>query len=169
LAAKEAKEEAKSAPGPIPANYAEVIEKERKCLDLMNQIRDANARILRRGQSGIGPWGQMLKDTYNHVCNTCHQRRVGTPPPDSYFDAICAEPDVDQVCKMKWLLGEALDDYRDCIHRVSLPLKDHNELEILIRRSITQPDPTPSELDASLVSAIERAKRVLRAGGHKHS
>jgi hypothetical protein len=132
-----------------------------KCLSLLTQINDANARIIARGGSGSGPWAKILTDTYNRVCETCYQRRLGTGSSDPYFDTICAEPDVNTVCVKKWELGETLDDYRRRLASVSpLPVA-HDELELLIRRSVTQPDCTPRELDAALRQAIESAKRVL--------
>jgi hypothetical protein len=147
----------------VRGDDAEVVESGRKCLGLMTQVSDANARILRRAQTGTGPWGRLMKDTYNDVCNACYQRRLGNARPDAYLDALAAEPDVDQVCKAKWLLGETLEDYRSVIQRASPPPKDHDALEKLIRRSITQPNLTPGELDAGLAVAIAQARRVLKA------
>ncbi len=149
----------------VRCDDAEVVETARKCLDLMTQISDANARILRRAQSTTGPWGRLMKDTYNDVCNACYQRRLGNAPPDAYLDALTAEPDIDQVCKAKWLLGETLEDYRSAIQRASPLPKDHDALEKLMRRSITQPNLTPGELDAGLAVAIARSRRVLKADG----
>jgi len=151
-----------AASGTVADGDAEVIETGRKCLDLMTQIRDANARIVRRAQFGTSPWGRLMKDTYNDVCSACYQRRLGDAPPDTYLDALAAEPDFDQVCKAKWLLGETLEDYRSAIQRASPLPKDHDALEKLMRRSITQPNLTPGELDTALAAAVEQARRVLK-------
>jgi hypothetical protein len=132
-----------------------------KCLALLTEIADANARNIRRGAAGAGPWGRILKDTYNNVCRTCHERRSGSAAPDRYFDAVCAEIDVKTVCDSKWQLGEALEDYRNRLNRLSWPPKKHDELEVMIRRSITQPDLSPGDLQAATGPAIEAAKRVL--------
>src|SRR6266851_3703104 len=107
------------APGSSAASHLALIGQVQKCLMLLTQINDANARIVVRGRSGSGPWAKMLTDTYNHVCDTCYRRRLGTEAADSYFDAICAEPDVITVCGKKWELGEALDDYRKRLNGVS--------------------------------------------------
>jgi hypothetical protein len=146
-----------SPPAAAPAlvSQPELLKQKEKCLELLRQIRDANLRIIHRGRSGSGPWSRILNDTYGHVCDTCHRRRLGTEPPDPYFDVICVDPDVDSVCVKKWLLGEALDDYRNRLNRLSpLPL-DHDELELLIRRSVTQPNWSPLELEVPVSRAIE--------------
>ena len=149
------------APGSSSASHPELIAQLQRCLMLLTQINDANARIIVRGRSGSGPWTNMLTDTYNHVCDTCHRRRLGTEPADSYFDAICAEPDVTTVCAKKWELGETLDDYRKRLKGVSPIPRDHDDLELLIRRSVTQPNCTPLELEIAVRQAIESAKRIL--------
>jgi len=132
-----------------------------KCLALLTEIRDANARNIRRGEAGNGSWGRILKDKYNNVCRTCHERRGGSAAPDPYFDAVCAEIDVKTVCDSKWQLGETLEDYRNRLNRLSWPPKKHDDLEVMIRRSITQPDLSPGELQAAAGPAIEAVKRVL--------
>jgi hypothetical protein len=144
------------------ASHPELVEQARTCLQLLTEIHDANARIIRRGGSGAGPWADILRDTYNHVCDTCHRRRFGTEPPDAYFDTICAEPDVSTVCTKKWELGEALDDYRNRLNRVPSPPLDHDGLERLIRRSVTQPSWSPRELDTAIGEPIKVAKRIVR-------
>jgi hypothetical protein len=150
-----------SPPLPTPASRPDLIEQAQKCLKLLTQIHDANARVIRRGRSESGPWAMILTDTYGRICETCHRRRLGTEPPDAYFDAICAEPDVDTVCVKKWELGETLDVYRHRLNRASsLPL-DHDDLELLIRRSVTQPNRSPLELQTAVGQAIERAKGIL--------
>jgi hypothetical protein len=151
----------RSTPPAVPDSPPDVVAQAQKCLKLLIEIHDANARIIRRGQSGSGPWAMALTDTYGRVCETCHRRRLGTEPPDAYFDAICAEPDVDAVCKRKWELGETLDVYRARLSRVSSLPADHDDLELLIRRSVTQPDRSPLELQTAVDQAIERAKRML--------
>jgi hypothetical protein len=140
---------------------ADLLGQARKCLALLVEIQDANARIIRLGRGGTPPWVRILTDTYGRVCQTCYRRRLGTEPPDAYFDVICAEPDVDTVCKRKWELGETLDVYRSRINGASAKPLDHDDLELLIRRSVTQPDWSPPELDAALRQAIVAAKRVL--------
>jgi hypothetical protein len=144
-----------------PDTPSDLVAQAQKCLKLLTEIHDANARVIRRGQSGSGPWAAILTDTYGRVCQTCHQRRLGTEPPDAYFDAICAEPDVDTVCVRKWELGETLDVYRARLNRMSPLPTDHDDLELLIRRSVTQPDRSPLELQGAVDQAIERAKRLL--------
>jgi hypothetical protein len=149
--------------GSLPASptSAELLGPARKCLGLLVEIQDANARIIRLGRGGTPPWVRILTDTYGRVCQTCYRRRLGTEPPDAYFDVICAEPDVDTVCKRKWELGETLDDYRSRVNAASPKPREHDDLELLIRRSVTQPDWSPPELDAALRQAIVAAKRVL--------
>lgn len=137
-----------------------LIEQVQNCLTLLTQIRDANARIIRRGRSGNGPWAKILNDTYNRVCDTCHRRRLGTEPSDAYFDVICAEADVKTVCERKWELGEALDVYRSYLNRASPLPPDHDDLERFIRQSVTQPNLSPPELETAVGQAIERAKRI---------
>jgi hypothetical protein len=146
--------------GPSVALQPSLIGPMQKCLVLLTQIDKANERIIDRGRSGSGPWARMLNDTYNHVCDTCHRRRLGTQPADAYFDAICPDPDLTTVCKKKWELGEALDDYRKQMTGVSPIPRDHDELEVQIRRSVTLPDWRPLELETALRAAIERAKRI---------
>ncbi len=141
----------------LPVDEA-ILKQARKCLGLLTEIQAANARIIQRGQSGGAQWARMLKDTYNCVCQRCHQRRLGTEPPDAYLDVICAEPDIDIVCKNKWELGEALDDYRNLL---SAALSNHRDLELLIRRSITQPDWSPEELQRVVRDAIVAAGHIL--------
>lgn len=146
------------------AAHPELAEQVRKCLNLLTEIQRANARIIARGNSEAGHWATILRDNYNNVCHICYHRRSGPrPPPDPYFDTICAAPDVDTVCARKWELGEALDDYRDRLDRVSPVPLEHHDLELLIRRSVTQPNRTPSELDAAVAQTIKAAKRVLRS------
>lgn len=135
-----------------------------RCLALLEAIGEANERILHRGRAGTGPWVKIQTDTYNAVCRTCHQRRFGASQRDGYYDVICSEPDVGTVCDRKWLLGEALDTYRKCVDRASPPPQDHDDLELLIRRSVTQPDLSPGELQIAVHHAIERAGRVLGRG-----
>jgi len=150
-----------SSPGSTSEPHSEIVEQARKCLALLTEIQDANGRLLDRGHAGTAPWSKMLADTYSHICQTCHQRRLRHEAADPYFDAICAEPDVDTVCKRKWELGEALDGYRSRLNRVSPPPLDHEDLELLIRRSVTQPDRSPPELQRAVAEAIERARSVL--------
>jgi pimeloyl-ACP methyl ester carboxylesterase len=138
-----------------------ILEEAKKCLDLLSEINAANDRIIQRGHTAGGPWPRILSDTYNNVCKKCHERRFGTQPPDTYFDAICAEPDVDTLCVKKWELGEALDDYRNLVNRVSSHPLAHHDLELKIRRSVTQPDWSPEEFQKVLGEAIEAAKQVL--------
>lgn len=156
-------------PPPTPAQetasspaiaHSALVGQAQKCLTLLTEINDANARIIARGHSGSGPWAKILTDTYNRVCETCHRRRLGTESADSYFDTICAEPDVETVCVKKWELGETLDDYRRRLNGISPLPVEHDDLELLIRRSVTQSDCTPLELDAALRQAIESAKRI---------
>lgn len=149
---------------PARAGHPEIVEQARKCLGLLKEIRAANARVVHRGRAGSGPWSTIQRDTYNNVCRTCYRRRLGGEPPDSYFDTICAEPDVATVCDKKWQLGEAVEDYRRRLDRASAPPLDHDDLELLIRRSVTLPDCTPSELQTALDNAIARAERVLEGG-----
>jgi hypothetical protein len=151
-----------STPARASASHPELAEQARKCLQLLTEMHDANARIIRRGGSGAGPWADILRDTYNRVCDTCHRRRLGAEPPDAYFDTICAEPDVSTVCTKKWELGEALDDYRNRLNRLSPPPLDHDGLERSIRRSVTQPNWSPAELDTAIGEPIKAAKRILR-------
>jgi pimeloyl-ACP methyl ester carboxylesterase len=146
-------------PTPEPNSF-ELTDHVQKCLMLLTQINDANAHIIARGRSGSDPWTKMLTDTYNHVCDTCYGRRLGTEPADPYFDAICREPDVTTVCEKKWKLGEALDDYRTRLNSVSPVPSEHDELELLIRRSVTQPNCTPRELETAVSQAMESAKRI---------
>lgn len=150
-----------NAPPLAPTDRPDLIEQAQKCLKLLTQIHDANARIIHRAQSGSGPWAMTLTDTYGRICETCHRRRLGTEPPDPYFDAICAEADVDTVCVKKWELGETLDVYRSRLNRVASPPLNHDDLELLIRRSVTQPNRSPLELQTVVGQAIEHAKRVL--------
>jgi hypothetical protein len=139
----------------------ELLKQTQDCLDLLREIHDANERIIHRGRTGNITWSKILKDTYHHVCETCERRRLGTEPPDPYFDVICLEHDVATVCKRKWKLGETLDDYRILLNRLSkLPL-DHHGLELLIRRSVTQPNCSPLELESAVSRAIEATKRTL--------
>jgi hypothetical protein len=151
---------AASAPVAMPAS-PDIVAQVRTCLALLTAIHDANLRVIQRGESGQGSWPSILTDTWNHVCETCHKRRIGPQPADGYFQTICAEPDVDTVCKKKWQLGEAIDDYRDRLGRISPPLSEHVELERLIRRSVTQPDWSPNELREILAEAIARAKALV--------
>jgi hypothetical protein len=144
-------------------SHREFLEHAQRCLNLLRQIQDANGRIVRRGSSGTGVWATALKDSYNHICDVCYRRRHGTEPPDTYFDIICSEADVDTVCKRKWDLGEALEVYRTRLNRLSPPPPNHESLELLIRRSVTQPDLSPRELEAAVVKAIDAAERVLAA------
>jgi hypothetical protein len=145
---------------PEPAAHGELIAQAHQCLTLLTQIQEANARTIRRGNSGSGPWGQILNDTYNNVCKICHERRGASHSPDAYFDVICAEADVRTVCDSKWQLGELLDDYRIRLNRLSWPPKEHDDLERLIRRSITQPDLSPRDLESAARHVIDIAKRV---------
>lgn len=147
-------------PSASAASREAVVQQARKCLMLLGQIHEANARIVQRGRSGGDLWAKMLTDTYGRVCDARHRRRLGTEPPDAYFDGVCAEPDVGTVCDKKWELGEALDDYRRRLNEVSPPPLDHDGLELLIRRSVTQPDRSPVELEAALIQALDSAKRV---------
>ena len=142
-------------------SHREFTEHTQRCLNLLTELQDANSRIIHRGRSGSGVWAKVLKDTYNRICDTCHRRQRGPEPPDAYFDAICAEPDIDTVCKRKWDLGEALEVYRNRLNRVSPPSSEHENLELLIRRSVAQPDLSPLELETAVGQAIEVAKRVL--------
>lgn len=141
--------------------HVALVAQAQKCLTLLGEIKGANERIIARGRSGTEPWARMLTDTYNHVCAVRYERRLGTEPADPYFDAIRAEPDVGTVCDRKWELGEALEDYRRQLERLSPAPVPHEELELLIRRSVIQPNCTPAELAAALGPAIERAKRVV--------
>jgi len=138
-----------------------LVKHAQKGLALLIEIEGANARILRRGGSGAGPWARLLSDTYNNVCRVRHERRLKTQPPDAYFDAICAEPDLETVCDRKWDLGEILEDYRKQLNRNASMPADHDALELLIRRSVTQPDCSPSELGSALLRSIESAKGVV--------
>jgi hypothetical protein len=150
---------------PVTSNqspsHAALIAQAEKCLMLLGEINGANDRIIARGRSGTEPWARMLTDTYNHVCEVRYRRRLGTEPADPYFDAIRAEPDVGTVCDKKWELGETLEDYRRQLTRLSPTPVSHDELELLIRRSVTQPNCTPAELAAALGPAIGRAKRIV--------
>lgn len=139
----------------------EVVEQARRCLALLTEIEAANGRVIQRGLAGSGPWAKIQRDTYNEVCRTCHERRLGGQPPDNYLDVICAEPDVIAVCKRKWELGEALDVYRSRLERASPALVDHDNLELLVRQSVTQPNCSPAELQDAVKRAIERAESLV--------
>lgn len=140
-------------------------ESAQKCMVLLTEISEASGRILRRGSAGTFPWKQLQTDTYNHVCHNCYLRRHGTESPDPYFDGICAEPDIKTVCDNKWLLGEVLEDYRNRLKQLPQMPPEHDALELLIRRSVTQPDCSPAELEPALRNAIAEAKRVLASSG----
>jgi len=142
---------------PLP-EIPDFVRASRKCLTLLNEVFDANQRIISRGRTSEGVWSQMLNDTYNRVCCACERRRFGTEPPDSYFDAICGDPDMTTVCVKRWLLGEALDDYRAQLSKISAPPKPHVSLELAIRRCVTQPNCAPEELHAGLLRAIHEAR-----------
>ena len=146
--------------GPPPVS-AEVERQARRCLELMRKIREANNRVLHRGQAGQGPWGRLRRDIYNRVCHQCHQRRLGDAPPDPYLDEVCADPDLAKVCDEKWVLGQAVEDYRRCLDQASPTPPDHDRLERQIRRSVTQADCTPAELRDAVNRAIQRAEQVL--------
>ncbi len=134
----------------------------RKCLALLTEIDLANTRLINRAQSGAAPWARLMGETYNNVCRTCHERGRAGGAKDEYFDALCAEPDIKTVCSRKWLLGEALQDYRQSLDANPASPAQHRDLELLIRRSVVQADCTPSELAAGLAGALAGTKRVLR-------
>jgi hypothetical protein len=146
----------------VPAANGELTRPARRCLDLLIEIQAANARIVGRGESGGDPWIAMMRDTYNHVCQVRHERRLGGAPPDPYFDVVCNDPDVGTVCDRKWELGEALEEYRTQLAQLSAPPGNHTALELLVRRSVTQPDLSPKELGAAADQAIIQAKQILR-------
>lgn len=131
-----------------------------KCLERMQEIRAANERVVERGAAGSGPWKAIQTDTYNRVCRIRHERRTGSPGPDDYFDVVCNDPDVIAICDKKWYLGEDLETYRNYLTRTASAPR-HEEFELLIRRSIVQPDCTPHELKAALEFAIAKAKEFL--------
>ncbi len=147
-------------PPPVPP---EVAQQARRCLELLRAIRDANDRVLHRVQAGQGHWGWLQRDTYNRVCHQCHERRLGGAPPDAYLDEVCADPGLAQVCDSKWVLGEAVDDYRRCIQQAGVTVPAHDALELLIRRSVTQPERTPGELKDAVSLAIQKAEQLLPA------
>jgi hypothetical protein len=143
-----------------PAVSKAMIDQGRQCLALMVEIHDANKKVIQRGRGGAPAWSRMQTQTYNPVCQACQQRRFGATP-DPYLDVLCGEPDLMTVCNKKWDLGQALDDYRNLMRTVSPPPLKHEALELLVRRSVTEPDCSPSELDLALSAAIERARAVL--------
>jgi len=145
-------------PPPVPA---EVERQARRCLGLLHSIRDANDRVLHRIRAGQGAWSRLQRDTYNRVCHECYVRRLGGVPPDTYLDQVCADPDLARVCDDKWVLGEAVDDYRRCLDQAKPTPPAHDSLELLIRRSVTRPDCTPGELQEALNRAIQRAEQIL--------
>lgn len=150
--------------------WAAMVVQKGLCLGLMREIAGANARILQRAASGAAPWGRMRGEGYNLVCRTCHERRQGGAAPDTFFDAVCSEPDVETVCKRKWELGEALDSYRAAIGAVSPAPADHGALEQVVRQSVTGPDRTPQELADALARAIALADALAAvppAAGHE--
>jgi hypothetical protein len=153
-------------PAPLQPALAPTLlaDQARQCLTLLVELSDANRRNIQRGRGG-GSWARMQNDTYNHVCQACRERRLGGVAPDAYIDALCAEPDFKAVCDKKWVLGETLDVYRRQVETARPTPGGHDDLERLIRRSITQPDCSPGELDAALSAAIERAKAVLTDAG----
>jgi pimeloyl-ACP methyl ester carboxylesterase len=147
---------------PKPIADVDAIPKQvKKCFELLKEIKAANARIIDRGHTG-GTWARILTNTYNHVCHTCYLWRQRKVPPDPYFDTICAEPDIKTVCDKKWELGEALDDYRNLVERTSPWPLAHHDLELKIRRSVTQPDWQPQDLQKVVGEAIEAAEGILR-------
>jgi hypothetical protein len=142
---------------------ADIMAQAEKCLGLLDAIGRANVRVLQRGRSEGGAWATLLADKYNRVCHVLVVRgKEGSPAVDAYFDVISAEPAVHTVCQSKWLLGEALDDYRRRIESASPPPWDHDKLELLIRRSVTQPDLSPEALGTAVAAAIAHAERTLR-------
>jgi len=148
-------------------SHADIIAQAQKCLLLLDAIGTANTRVLQRGRSEGGAWATLLADKYNHVCHRLEERKDdrrkgNNPAADAYFDVIEAEHAVDTVCKSKYYLGEALDDYRRRIKSASPPPWDHDELELLIRRSVIQPDLSPEALGAAVAAAIAQAEPVLR-------
>jgi hypothetical protein len=143
-----------------PAALQALIDQGRQCLGLMVEIHDANKKVIQRGRGGVPAWSRMQTQTYNPVCQACQQRRLGATP-DPYLDVLCGEPDLMTVCNKKWELGQALDDYRNAMRTVSPPPLKHEALELLVRRSVTDPDCAPNELDVALSAAIERARAVL--------
>ena len=148
---------------PPPPFTPEVERQARRCLELLLGIRAANDRVLHRVQAGQGHWARLGRDTYNGVCHQCHLRRLGDAPPNPYLEEVCADPDLARVCDDKWVLGEAVDDYRRCIERAGVAAPAHNDLELLIRRSVTQPECTPGELKDAVNRAIQRAEQLLPA------
>ena len=141
-------------------SHPALMDQAEKCRTLLTEIDAANSRIILCGRAGSFPWKQMLADTYNRVCQLRDQRRLGTAPPDPYLDAIGADPDVATVCDQKWKLGETLELYRQELTAVFPVPKDHRDLELHIRRSVTQPNLSPEELETALRQTLAFARTI---------
>jgi hypothetical protein len=137
----------------------------RKCLDLLTQIDESNQRVLLRGASGADAWVRALTEDYNVVCRRCAELRHERSSSDPHLGVVCADPDLRTVCDKKWLLGEALEDYRKRVAEAPpTTALDHEALEALIRRSVVQPALTARALESAVRGAISEAKRVAESG-----
>jgi uncharacterized membrane protein YqjE len=137
------------------------------CRDLLETIAKANTSVQRRNRNGQGPWAQMATDTYNHVCQERYLRRNNDKPPDAYFDAIRNDEALGTVCDEKWRLGQQITTYRTAIDAVppyartdrtlGPRYRSHDAFEHLIRRAITEPDITPSDLAKAVTEGLALA------------
>ena len=169
-----------------PLDQPPLLALAKKCHYQLGEIEFANTRIIERGRAGLdGLWGRMLNEAYNPTCKSgsaCNSaayplifradtpsvltpvltRREGNRPADAFLDVICPDTDLKAVCDRKWELGETLGTYRTRLSEfVPLPA-EHDELELLIRRSVIQEDRSPTELDGAVKQSIAAAKRVIR-------
>lgn len=140
--------------------WAAMVGRKNACLSLMREIAGASGRIVQRAAGGAPAWVRMRTESCNAVCRACHERRQGGGAADAFLDAVCAEPDIDILCKRKWELGEALEGYRAAIDAVAPRPADHDALERLVRQTVTGTDRTPQELADALARAIGEAERV---------
>jgi len=145
-----------------PLDQSRLLALAKKCHDQLVAIEAANTRIIERGRARPdGLWGRMLNETYNPICRSCYERRRGNRPADAFLDVICPDTDLKAVCDRKWELGETLETYRKRLAEFVPPPAEHDELELLIRRSVTQEDRSPTELDGAVKQSIAAAKRVI--------
>jgi hypothetical protein len=142
---------------PVPPQLAQLA---KRSLALLDKIDRSNRQLIEQARAGPEPWPRLMGDAYNHICRDCQQRRLGGAAPDAYLDTLCADANVKAICDNKWLLGEAMEDYRRQLDQLRPPPDDHDQLERLIRRSVTQPDCTPTELETAVRVAITEARRV---------
>jgi hypothetical protein len=145
-----------------PLDQSRLLALAQKCHDQIVAIEAANTRIIERGRAHLdGPWGRMLNETYDPICRSCHEHRRDNGPADAFLDVICPDTDLKAVCDRKWELGETLETYRKRLNEFVPPPAEHDELELLIRRSVTQVDRSPIELDRAVKHAIAAARPVI--------